>query len=290
MINIEDYLFSYPNYFRKIILSTLLSIKVRILFFFKINQNKVNHGLTNILIVSLTSYPSRFKTLHLTLKCLLLQDMSADKIILWIEKKHISLLPQNVLNLKKYGLKVRITKEEIKSYTKIIPTLRNYPAANIITVDDDLYYPNNMIRSLVLKHKSRPNHVIANRTHLMKFNDNGNLKSYKDWGKGKFDENNLFNNFFTTGAGVLFPPDCFHGDVAKSDLFKKLAPNADDVWLNWMLYLAKYPVCISGNKFELLEWHGTQTISLKQTNNAKNIFNNDTQIMNMIGHYGLPKN
>jgi len=29
---------------------------------------------------------------------------------------------------------------------------------------------------------------------------------------------------------------------------------------------------------------------LKQTNNAKNIFNNDTQIMNMIGHYGLPKN
>lgn len=290
MIKIKKSLSSFLNYIRRIILPIFLSIKVNVLFFLKKNNKKVNHGLTNELILSLTSYPSRFKTLHLTLKCLLLQDMSVDKIILWIEDKHFSFLPRDVLNLKQYGLEIRTTKEDIKSYIKIIPTLRNYPTANIVTVDDDLYYPRNMISSLILKQRSKPNHVIANRTHLMKFHDNGTLKSYNDWDEETFDENNLFNNFFTTGAGVLFPPSCFHEDVAKSNLFKKLAPNADDVWLNWMLYICKYPVFVSGNKFELIEWHGTQTISLKQTNTIENTYNNDSQIMNMINHYGIPKN
>ena len=48
------------------------------------HHSKKKHQLPAPLIVSLTSYPVRFKTLPKTLKCLLNQSIIPDKIILWI--------------------------------------------------------------------------------------------------------------------------------------------------------------------------------------------------------------
>ena len=51
------------------------------------------HRLPSELIVSLTSYPPRFKTLHLTIKSLLDQTVRPDRIILWIGRGAMDLIP-----------------------------------------------------------------------------------------------------------------------------------------------------------------------------------------------------
>jgi hypothetical protein len=49
-----------------------------------IRKGSVPHNLPGELIVSLTSYPDRFPTLHKTVRSLLSQDMLADRTILWV--------------------------------------------------------------------------------------------------------------------------------------------------------------------------------------------------------------
>ena len=103
------------------------------------------------LIVSLTSYPERMYDIHYCLYSLLTQTLKPDEVILWLakeqfpnEEKDIS---QKVLKLKDNGLSIKFC-EDIKSYKKIIPTLREYPNEIIVTADDDLYYKENWLEKL----------------------------------------------------------------------------------------------------------------------------------------------
>ncbi len=80
------------------------------------------HGLPGELIVSLTSYPPRFRTLDLTLRCLLTQTVRPDRVILWIAEADMAKLPPAVVALVEYGLDIRACKDT-RSYKKIIPAL-----------------------------------------------------------------------------------------------------------------------------------------------------------------------
>ena len=43
---------------------------------------------------------------------------------------------------------------------------------------------------------------------------------------------------FGTGGGSLYCPDDLYPDVCNKDLFLKLCPKADDIWINAMVRLA----------------------------------------------------
>ena len=94
------------------------------------------HGLRSPLIVSLTSYPARFGSLHLVLRSLLTQSVRADRVVLWLDEGDEHLLPPAVTSL---GVETRIC-PRWRSYKKIIPTLMEWPEAHIVTADDDIYY------------------------------------------------------------------------------------------------------------------------------------------------------
>src|SRR5262249_15606303 len=66
------------------------------------------HGLPRPLIVSLTSYPPRFPTLALTLKCLLTQSVTPDHLVLWVTRDDFSLLPRDVLDLRSHDLEIAL--------------------------------------------------------------------------------------------------------------------------------------------------------------------------------------
>ena len=66
------------------------NLKLFIVNLFKKDVDFVkNHQLKKRLIVSLTSYPKRFRTLPLVLNSIMSQSILPDKIILWIENKTI---------------------------------------------------------------------------------------------------------------------------------------------------------------------------------------------------------
>jgi hypothetical protein len=103
------------------------------------------HGLPGPLIISLTSYPARFSSLHLVLRALLSQSVAADRVILWLDPGDEDLLPRAA---RLPGLEIR-TCPNWRSYKKIVPTLLEAPEAYIVTADDDIYYRPDWLAGLV---------------------------------------------------------------------------------------------------------------------------------------------
>lgn len=90
-----------------------------------------NSGRNPGIIVSLTSFPARINMVHETIDTLLEQTLKPDKIVLWLTKNQFPNgdkdLPSNLLRQKKFGLEIEYYEENIKSYTKLLPSLQKYP-------------------------------------------------------------------------------------------------------------------------------------------------------------------
>ena len=194
------------------------------------------------LIVSLTSFPERLYDIHFCIYSILTQTIKPDEIILWLASNQFPNgekdIPQNVLELKKFGLKIKWC-DNIKSYKKLIPTLYEYPNDLIITADDDLFYPKNWLELLYEEHKRNPDCIICQRSRKVSLNSDNSFKSYDDWELNVDETEPSFINLSTNGAGSLFPPNSLYDDISNKELFERLCPTADDIWVWAMAILNK---------------------------------------------------
>ncbi|WP_108446320.1 tetratricopeptide repeat protein [Halomonas denitrificans] len=243
-----------------------------------------SHGLPGHLVVSLTSYKARFDNLHLTLRSLLLQRSSPDLLILWIAEEEKGDLPDEVWELELYGLSIRFC-EDLRSYKKIVPVLREFTDSFIVTADDDLYYEPGWLDGLVASWDGSYKTVVSHRAHKIKLDGKGEPVSYRHW-KWQVGNDEVVDGmiFPTCGAGALYPPGVFHDDVIKSSSFMKLCPDADDVWLYWMMSLNGAKAKKSSYKFNLIEWPRQGAEPLWKTNLQGG--GNDEKIRKMLNAYG----
>ena len=115
-------------------------------------------------VVSLTSFPARIETVHITIMTLLRQTVAPKRIILWLSKEQfpngVDDLP-TVLKLvaAKSILSIEFVEGDIRSYKKFVYILEKYPEENFITVDDDVFYPSRMIEHLMEMHMKYPDDV-----------------------------------------------------------------------------------------------------------------------------------
>lgn len=262
---------------------TILSWKVKITFLWKPTAKA--HGLPAPLIISLTSYPARFGKLPLTLKCLLSQSVAADRVILWIAHEDTNALTPAILNLQEVGLEIAYC-DNFRSYKKIIPTLQLYPDSFIVTADDDLYYWSTWLAEMVQSYQGNDKEVICHRAHYIRLGQDGLPLPYIQW-EGETERLEASPLNFQTGVGgVLYPPGVFHRDVLKTEVLNKLCPNADDVWLYWMIRLNGAIARTVGVRHVLYCWPDTQQTALFHKNAAGG--GNDHQISAMIKTYGFP--
>lgn len=242
------------------------------------------HGLPSPLVVSLTSYPARFATLHLTLGALLAQTVRADATILWLGHGDAALLPPEVLALRARGLEVRETRD-LRSFTKVVPALLAVPEAAIATADDDLHYPGDWLEGLVRAARRDAWAVPCWRAHRIVLAD-GRPAPYAawEWNLSRPERGPLV---FPTGVmGVLYPPGSLHEDAARPDLFGELCPTADDVWLWWMHRMAGRTASKVGARARIVDWPGSQATTLRAANLAGS--GNDRAVAAMMSRYGLP--
>lgn len=245
------------------------------------------------IVVSLTSYGKRIYDVYLAIESIMQGSIKPNRIILWLNEDVFSnkALPQTLQKQVERGLEIRFCKD-IKSYTKLIHTLKEFPKACIITIDDDLIYNFDLVENLVAAHKTAPNCIWANRIHEMTYNEDGSLKSYLQWiFTINHDCTNKKNNFFTGVGGVLYPPNSLHKEVFNEDVFLDICPTADDVWFNAMARLKGTEIRKSfthSNKGEdylindLLQADGLGAI-----NNAPINCRNDAQIQAVYSKYKI---
>lgn len=127
-----------------------------------------NNKRTPLLIVSLTTIPKRIDRVYLAIETLLQQSVKPDYLILWLSKSDFSdeyLKSKNrstkrLLKQKNRGLKIEFCKD-IRSFTKIIYTLKQYPEAIVVAADDDNYYPKNWLKELYDSYTENPGMYIV---------------------------------------------------------------------------------------------------------------------------------
>ena len=240
-------------------------------------------------IVSLTSFPARFDTLDICIKSLFAQSVKPDKIVLYLGKEcDDAVLPGRLTELEKYGLEIKMGYADIRPHKKYFFAMQEYPEDIIITVDDDLMYDSNMIKSLLESYKDNPNAVSARRVHRIT-SSGGDLEPYdsfdKCWTKTTEPSHILLS---TNGAGTLFPPGSLPEEAFDIDTIKKLCLDADDIWIKFMLIKKGVPVVwVKSHQSMPPEIPGTQKVALYYSNTDKDNSNNDRCIQAMEEHFNI---
>lgn len=187
------------------------------------------------LVVSMTSFPARLKTVHFAIRSLMEQTCRPAEIHLWLGRDEIpgpSWLPGRLKELIPHGLQVHFVKNTCHQYDKFMHNAAlNYDRPFVI-VDDDVIYPPNALETLHAGHKLHPHAVVGNRCHWMAVDDDGDLAPYKDWTREVMMDTPHMRLMPTGAGGVLYPPG-FVSDLMVTDVrnILRLAPYADDIWL-----------------------------------------------------------
>ena len=239
------------------------------------------HGLPGELIVSLTSFPPRFPTLAKTIRSLLSQNVRADRTILWLAEGDEKFLPADVLDLQPHGLEVR-TCPDLRSYKKLIPALRAFPNAFIVTADDDLFYPRDWLERLVGGFVPNEKVIVCVRAHKPA-RDAGEFRPYSSWHWELVTSGEVRDDLFPTGgAGALYPPGALAPETCDAEAFTELCPTADDVWLYCMAKRAGSRHRQVGGRFPLVNWDGTREGGLEHVNVLEG---NDLQLARVWQRY-----
>ena len=245
-------------------------------------------------VVSLTSFGNRVSDVHLAIETIMQGTIKPNRIILWLSESEFSSrdIPVTLQRQVTRGLEIRFCKD-IRSYTKLMYTLKEYPDSCIITIDDDVIYEYDIVERLINTHKHHPQAVCACRVHRIILGNDNKPKSYMDWDWEVESQGNENPLLFPTGVGgVLYPPHCFSDEVFNEDIYMTKCPYADDVWFYAMELLNGTPVVQvytgmpTGYYSELPSSHYN---SLRHQNTNAVCCRNDVQIKAVFDHYDLYK-
>jgi len=267
----------------------------RVEYFNNLAINSINPGISGDkycdkeIIISLTTYGKRLYEVYLTIESIMQQTLKPNKIVLWLSYDlENTELPIVLKNQQKRGLEIRFCKD-IRSYTKLIPSLKTFPEAVIITIDDDILYNFDLIENLFNAYLKNKGIIHCTRMHRMKLLKQNTIEKYDKWFYESESLDFSSKNFPTGIGGVLYPPNCFNEEVFNETVFLDICKYADDVWFKAMaLYNGTMSQKIlthnkNGNDYFINKI--SQYTSLSSINSGMQL--NDIQIKAVFDKYNL---
>lgn len=252
-----------------------------------VNNNLI---LDKPIVVSMTTYGKKIYDIYLVVESIMQQTMKPQKIVLWLSNEHFNEdnIPLILKKQCKRGLEIRFCKD-IGPHTKLIPALENYFEYHIITVDDDMLYPIDMIERFSTAYKADPHKIYFNKGHKIILDKNGKILPYLKWCKSyKVDESSLTS--LPLGVyGVFYSTGSLSKEVLNEEVFSSICPKADDVWFKAMSLLKETECKLVdkgagiGNNFISIEENRER--ALARTNVDEGL--NDIQIKAVFTKYNL---
>lgn len=199
----------------------------------------------NEVIVSMASFPKRIGKVWITVASVMNQTIKPRKIILWLAEDLFpnkeADLPGSLLKMRKRGLEIRFC-EDLWPHKKYFFSMKEFPDDIIVTVDDDVLYPENVLEQLIIVHRKFPNAVCCQRGHVLSYTEKGEIDKYGKWDsevKGLMEPT---MQLFPIGCGgVLYPPHLLNKQLFDKDEIKRLCLANDDIWLKTMEVLNRVP-------------------------------------------------
>lgn len=240
-------------------------------------------------IVSMTSYPARISGVPQVLESIFAQTHKPDEIILWLARTEFpngfSDLPDSLVNLIQKKQVSLYWCEDLKPHKKYFYAFKTYPDVLLITIDDDVLYPKDMIEHLYRSYLKHPGAVSAFRAHLMMMSETDEVLPYRLWPK-EFDTflSSPMMQLCPTGvSGILYPTVLFSPvkDLLDAELIKRCCLYTDDLWLKAMELIAGIPVVVPLKNRTIHYLPETQEVALWHKNLVEG--ENDHRLKLIIG-------
>jgi hypothetical protein len=244
------------------------------------------------IIVSLTTYNKRIDNVFYTIETLMRQTLPPDRILLHIDETLCGSykLPQTLVSQTQRGLEIVPVPKDLGPHTKYFYALKDNPNSLVITVDDDILYPVDTVEKLYRAYRQQPEIIHCNRAHRILTTPTGDILDYKQWDFDIHSSEPSLAVFPTGVGGVLYFPGCLDPAVLDSELFMRMAPMADDVWLKAMS-LKQNTLCAKVEdvrdfalRFPAIP--DSQLFTLKRSN-KKSEAGNDAQLSQVFEQYDL---
>ncbi len=260
---------------------------------FKIIDNAKNKPTADGVIISFTTYEKRVDYFEYTILSILDGKILPEFVALYVTNDMLNLMREKckiIFTLVEKGFVKISVVEDFKSYKKIVFALQQYSNKDIVICDDDVIYGKNWLKGLIDAKLRLKNDkvVIAYRCHKVKYKTDGTFEKYIKW-TWNIQKEMSDKDYFPTGiGGVLYPANSLPKIAQEKELFLRLAPNADDVWL-W--FCARYNGCSFYKVkcfgiFSVIK--GTEKTGLRLQNVTENL--NDIQISNSYNFFLGKKN
>lgn len=251
-------------------------------------------------VVSITTTVHRLPIIHKAIESIFRQTITPKNIVLYISNT----VSREYVNeyLSQYidrGLFIEYV-EDVGPHTKLLYALQQFPDNPIVTMDDDVIYPDTALQYLLNMHNKFPKAIICNWARELVM-QNGCILPIRS-GKlltppflEKNPESSLFipteniRAFPYGSGGVLYPPRSLAKEVFNREKMLTLTPTEDDIWFKAMSLLQETMVVPTN-----LGWNprhhsslGTQFVALRHQNHDNN--KQLTQLRNTFSEYGLDK-
>lgn len=193
-------------------------------------------------VVSVTSYGGRLKSVHLTLESIAAGSVLPSRLILWVDTEAAFSNPSPQLKrLIDRGLELRIS-ENFGPHTKYYPYLLSTSSFTgpLVTADDDQLYPKWWLEGLLRSYREEPASISCYRAHHVKLAEDA-IAPYQSW-KPCRDTASSYLHFATGVSGVLYPPSFLEHLKAAGLEFLDLCPKQDDAWLHVQALRAGMPI------------------------------------------------
>lgn len=210
-------------------------------------------------VLNLTTTSGRLDLCSATLWSLVNQSLPAQTINLWVSTesymadKGICSFPESINNLIKYNDLIKIKYvENTGPYRKIIPALREYSDDDILVyADDDVIYSHRWLETLITSYlENDGKYVVSSRVREMKKNLFDHYQSYSlfplTYEKKVFDR-----DFIITGVGgCVLAKKHIAQKYIDMEVYKKVAPKTDDLWISKIIELSGSKVLTCPNALD----------------------------------------
>lgn len=209
------------------------------------------------LIVSMTTYPARSRDAarvwnsilsqqaDIPFRCMMILyegDFPGRKLPYWL-REPVDLGQVEVLWYQK----------NLRSHLKLLPVMKEYPDADVITIDDDMTKPQGWLQNMIDEHRRWPEDIIS-CSYTFYLDSDFRWQRMKDLpqknAQGKNSVPSLVFQFsrICSGHGTLFPAHTYDGTgFFDEDEAMRLVPTCDETWM-WMWAM------LAGKNFRQNSW------------------------------------
>ncbi|MCM1440154.1 MAG: glycosyltransferase family 2 protein [Roseburia sp.] len=239
------------------------------------------------IIVSLTTFPARIKMVWITIATIMNQTYKPKRIILWLDREQFpngAGIPNKLNALQKRGLEIRFC-EDLKPHKKYFYTMKENPEEIVVTIDDDVLYPENHLEQLWKLHLKYPDAVCCQYAHRIRYDEKGQFAAYEKWDSSNGEGGAPTLQIMPVGCGgVLYPPHLLDEELFNKEAIQRLCLMMDDLWLKSMAALHGTKA-VMYNDVSLIYFDvlGTRKSGLQHSNAGEK--KNDVAIKAIVNEY-----